>query len=192
MKTPFLLLAMTLLFFSCTKKNQPDTKPAQQAESTKVLMLKVDYQTNTFLGGKELNLSGSSNSFTITNEYDPPQDFGYLKLKYQELDQQIFDGGIVWMGNGTINYPQNIQAANQFASVTTNDIVYPTNGLEDVFNPYNEPRDPAPAWLAIQHKVKVREYLAANPTATVKVFLYASSRGPGNPAEWQWIFFLKN
>ena len=56
----------------------------------KVLMLKVDYTTNTFLGGKELVFFANSDSFSITNEYQPPGDFGYLKLYYEEINELLF------------------------------------------------------------------------------------------------------
>jgi hypothetical protein len=49
-----------------------------------------------------------------------------------------------------------------------------------------------PIWLSIQNKIKVREYLASNPNATVKLFLFSTRVGLGNPVEWDWIIFLKN
>ncbi len=155
-------------------------------------MLKVDYLTNTFEGGKELGFSNTTASFTISNQYLPPSDFGSLKLKYQELNETLFEGTIIWMGLGQIYFPQNILAANQFTSVTTTDIVYPANGFQNVFNPSNQVYDYTNAWLSVQRLVKVREYLKSNPAGSVKIFLYTPSVGIGNPAEWDWIIFMKN
>ena len=51
---------------------------------------------------------------------------------------------------------------------------------------YNE------VWTSVQSLVKVRQYLYSNPNASVKLFLYTPSVGIGNPAEWDWIIFMKN
>ena len=181
----YLTFIALFLLMACSKNAN---KPTPSSGS--VLMLKVDYTTNTFEGGKEFSFAKSSPTFTIKNEYVSPGDFGSVKLIYNELNELLFDGTIIWMGTGKIIFPQNIQSAAQFTRVQTNDTVYPTNGLENVFNPYNESYNYTNMWLAIQSSAKVRDYLTANPSVTVKVFLYTPSVGVGNPAEWDWIIFL--
>jgi hypothetical protein len=174
------------LFFSCTKPNDPDTSPG------KVLMLQVDYLTNTFEGAKEISYSAAPSTFTLSNEYIAPSDAGSIKIKYLELNEILFDGTIIWAGRGDIKLPANISPANQFNSVTTADIVYPAAGFQNVFNPHDNIFDYAPVWLAVQKLVKVREYLKANPNTSVKLFLYTRSVGAGDPADADWIIFLKS
>lgn len=183
-------IAIILLVISCSKDNNETIAPT--TNSTNVLVLKVDYTTNQFEGGKELSFTNTASAMTITNQYVPPGDFGSIKLKYQELNETLFDGTIVWSGLGQINYPQNLLNANQFDSVMTTDFVTPIAGFENVFNPNNSTYNYNTIWTSIQRLVKVRQYLNSNPNATVKLFLYTPSVGVGNPAEWDWIIFMKN
>lgn len=189
MKPLLTIFGITLLFSvtSCSKKL--DT-PANTS-SNNVLLLKVDYLTNAFKGGKELTFTNQASTFTVTNQYASPGDFGGIKLTYQELNETLFNGTIIWMGLGQILFPQNLLPANQFDKVATTDFVTPA-GFQNVFNPQNQPYDYTPIWMAVQNIVKVRQYLLSNPTATVKLFLYTPSVGFGNPADWDWILILKN
>ncbi|MDX9799310.1 MAG: hypothetical protein RBT05_10685 [Bacteroidales bacterium] len=173
-----------LLFSSCEE--------LERHHRSKILMLKVDYLTNHFEGGKELFFHQTSENFTIRTEYTPPGDFGNIKLIYDELNEVIFDGDIIWMGLGHINYPQNILPANDFDHVLTCDYYIPRGGFENVFNPQNTDYDYSPIWSSVQGLVKVRDYLRSNPDATAKLFLYTPSVGVGNPEDWDWIIFLKN
>ncbi len=122
----------------------------------------------------------------------PPGDFGNLKLKYKELNEVIFEGDIIWMGKGEMKYPLNFLRANEFNKVNTTNVVNPKAGFENIFNEYNQVYDYTPIWLSIERLVKVRECLNSNPNATVKLFLYTPSVGAGNPADWDWIVFIKN
>ena len=185
-----LLVSIIVTFFSCsTDENKKDiSNPIQN----KVLLLKVDYQTNIFEGGKELQFDSYQQNMTLVNEYIAPGDFGNLKITYQELNATIFDGTIIWMGLGEMNFPNNLLSPNQFEVTLSNDYVLPQSGFENIFNLDNIDYDYQNIWSSVQNRVKVREYLTSNPTATVKVFLYTPSVGVGNPADWDWIFILKN
>ena len=187
-KNIFFIAVGICLFFSCSKKY--DT--SKDSTANKVLMLKVDFLTNTFEGGKETTYSTTSSTFTTSIQYKAPGDFGNLTIKYKELNEIIFDGDIIWAGRGSINQPQNLLPVSQFDTVTTADIVNPAAGFENIFNLTNTIFDYAPVWSSVQRLVKVREYLKANPNATVKLFLYTPSVGMGNPADWDWIIFIKN
>lgn len=188
MRIKILAIIILISIFSCKKE------VIKKAISTtnNVLILKVDYLTNTFEGGKELTFNQSAQSFSIINQYKVPADFGNIKLIYQELNETLFDGTIIWLGTGQINFPHNIEPSNQFSIVNTTDTIYPINGFQNVFNLDNKVYDYSKVWLSIQNKIKVREYLKSNPNATVKLFLYTPSVGIGNPADWDWIIFLKN
>ena len=190
MKNIISFLSILILLTSCAVDNNQVAVPV--VPENKVLLLKVDYLTNTFEGGKEFTFANPTTTFTISNQYVSPSDFGSITLKYQELNEKLFGGTIIWNGTGTMNFPTNWVSANQFSSVPTFDFVNPINGFQNIFNPNNDTIDYAPIWASVQHLVKVREYLNSNPSATVKIFLYTPSVGIGNPADFDWIIFLKN
>lgn len=191
MKTNFFIIA-TVFFtlISCSKGNEETITPSTNPNN--VLVLKVDYTTNLFEGGKELSFTNTCSNMTINKQYISPGDFGNIKLTYQELNETLFDGTIVWNGLGQMNYPQNLLNANQFDSVMTADYVTPISGFENVFNPSNTTYDYDTIWASVQSLVKVRQYLISNPNATVKIFLYTPSVGIGNPEEWDWFIIMKN
>lgn len=191
MKTQTLtFIAFILTLVSCSKENTRQASPT--TTSNNVLVLKVDYNTNQFEGGKELTFADTSSNMNITNQYVAPGDFGSIKLKYQELNEILFDGTIVWAGLGQVNYPQNLLNANQFDRAMTTDYVTPVSGFENVYNPDNTVYNYNAIWTSVQGLVKVRQYLYSNPNATVKIFLYTPSVGVGNPADWDWYIFMKN
>ncbi|MFV0502049.1 MAG: hypothetical protein ACK5MH_10720 [Bacteroidales bacterium] len=181
---PFILLIIILSFSSC--------KNIDESGVSKVLVLKVDYLTNKFEGGTELTFTKSSPNFNIQPIYISPGDFGNISMIYQDINELLFDGSIVWMGKGYIKYPRNFIPANRFEIVLTSDYVIPKNGFENVFNPNNTNYDYSPIWSSVQSLVKVREYLRSNPNSTAKLFLYTPNVGAGNPEDWDWIIFLKN
>ncbi len=188
-KYVFFILTAICLCASCSKKNDTGITGASD---NKVLMLKVDYLTNTFEGGTETVFPNTTSGFTLSTIYKAPGDFGYIKIRYKELDTLLFDGDIIWAGLGRMHFPQNILPADQFEKVTTTDYVNPGAGFENIFNPGNLTIDYAPVWSSVQGLVKVREYLKTNPNATIKLFLYTPSVGAGNPADADWIVFIKN
>lgn len=189
-KSLFVLLVFVSLFSSCSEENAPDENTTD--EPNKVLLLKVDYLTNIFQGGKETTYTENSNSFTISHQSVPAADFGNIKLKYDEINQIIFDGDIIWMGLGQIHYPQNMLAANQFQIVLTDDIIFPTTSFNPILPQSNLGNNYNQVWMAVQNLVKVRQYLISNPAGVVHLYLYTPSVGVGNPADWKWIVLMKN
>lgn len=191
MKTKILpLIAFLFLFASCV--GDEDMSYTIPVQDNKVLLLKVDYTTNTFEGGKELIFNDTTSTFTIDTEYQSPGDFGGIQLYYQELNTKIFDGSIIWNGTGKVNFPESFEPASSFDVTLTNDFVFPTEGFENVFNPNNETYDYQTIWSAVQSLVKAREFVLSNPDAKARIFLYTPSVGIGNPQEWDWIIILKN
>lgn len=187
MKTKVLLFFFAVILISC---NSEDIKTGQDAKS-QVLMLKVDYTTNTFEGGAILGYTKKTDNFTINYEYKEPGDFGHIKLYYKELKQRLFAGTIIWMGKGEMIFPEKLEPANNFEIDPLKNYILPKNGFEDVFNPNNRNLDYEKPWSTIQNLVKVREFLAANPTQKAKLFLYTPSVGEGNPKDWYWVIYLK-
>jgi len=206
-KTTFILLtfAAMLILTNCQFIKEPDfdpnskTKPKPEPNpntNNNVLMLKVDYTTNTFEGGYEFTFPQETETFNISYIYNPPGDFGDITLFYQELDEKLFAGGIVWMGCGRITYPELEQwlPAEAFEITELKNLIYPKNGFESIteFPLDGFGYDYSQAWVAVQSLVKVREYLNNNPEQKVKIYFYRPSVGIGNPPDWKWIIFLKN
>ncbi|NUY81145.1 hypothetical protein HUK80_09590 [Flavobacterium sp. MAH-1] len=192
MKSKNLLLMLSLVLLSaCTGDDATSSPNIDPVTGNKVLMLKVDYTTNEFEGGTEFTFDEPATTFTVTNEYQEPGDFGWVKLYYDELDTKIFDGEIHWMGLGTLHFPESFEPADSFQHVLTDDYATP-NGFENVFNPSGQEFDYNQPWSHVQGLVKVRQYLQSNPEASAKIFLYTPSVGIGNPADWDWIIILKN
>ena len=188
MKTKILFFLLIGFLLSCHSHNEVlegNSAPNQ------VLMLKVDYETNTFEGGTEFNFSTQTDHFTIVNEYKEPADFGSVKLTYKELNETLFAGTMHWMGLGKMTFPKEVKPANQFNAVGNDNLVHPLNGFENIFNPNNLQLTYEKPWHSVQGLTKVREYLKANPTQKVKLFLYTPSVGAGNPKDWDWIIYLK-
>lgn len=191
MKANILLLSIIGLLIGCNS----DDDSAGVNQVNQVLMLKVDYNTNTFEGGKEINFSEKSEVFSIINEYEAPGDFGSVKLIYEEIDEVLFYGTIIWMGKGEMEFPKSLRPASEFEVVLTQDYYYPGNGgFENVFDPndlFENDFDYTEVWNSVQSLIKVREYLNSNPNQTVKLFIYTPSVGVGNPADWDWIIYMK-
>lgn len=185
----FLVLIPLFIFSGC---DDPDTDCDLDNSTNKVLMLKIDYTTFNLEGVKEFNFSQQTDSFTIVNEYLPPGDFGYLRLIYKELNQQLFYGTIWWDGLGEMIFPVSLESPNDFESVTTNDVIFPLNGFNSVFQYPNTDLDFFNIWLNIQHLKIVRQYLHTNPNQKVNMFVYTPSVGGGDPLEWDYFVFLKN
>lgn len=181
-----LIGVLTLFAFSCTKKT------CQDENDNKVLMLQVDYITNVFEGGQEIELGAYNSSFATDVDYQAPGDFGSIKILYQPTNQTLFHGTIHWMGLGQRIFPASLIPANNFELAITNDFITPSAGFENIFNPTNTPYFYMDAWSAVQKYQKVRAYLQSNNASPVKIFLYMPSAGPGDPTNWKWILFLKN
>jgi hypothetical protein len=184
-----LFFALVCIQVSCVSNSNTDSNTS--LTPNKVLLLKVDYETNTFEGGNETTFSSSTASFTLTKQVIPPGDFGNIKLFYSELNYKLFDGDIIWMGNGQIHFPTSFLPANQYIFLNTLvPIADPV--FENVYNPDNTNYNYSEIFNAIRYLEIVNQYRASNPNATVKLFLYTPGVGVGDPSQWKWIFIIKN
>lgn len=206
MKKIILSVSLLALLASCSgdDANSPVNQQPETTFSTenpanpgggenKVLMLRVDHDTFAFEGGKELTFDAAS-TFTIASEYVSPGDFGSVTLLYDELDQPLFDGTIIWMGLGEMSFPSALDAADSFATIEDGVVQPELSQFEEIEyaeGDFGEP-DHQSIWTAIKNIELVKEYRDANPEAKVSLFLYAPSVGIGNPAEWDWFVILKN
>jgi hypothetical protein len=73
MKTKILTFtAIVLTLISCSQDNDVTNTPTTTPNN--VLVLKVDYNTNQFEGGKELSFTNTASDMTVTNQYVPPYE----------------------------------------------------------------------------------------------------------------------
>lgn len=182
----YALLAVSL--YSCYgSATQPEPE-----SNNKVMLLQVDYLTNEFEGGIELNFDVDTPAFTISYVLDEPMDLGSMKLFYEELNEMIFYGTIHWMGLGERIYPETLMSKDSFEMVLTSDYKLPKNGFHKVLDLPGLTNDVETPWASVQGLVKVREYLESNPEAQVNMYLYTPSVGEGDPADWDWYVIMKN
>jgi len=193
MKNIILTLLISFgILFSCCKNNDPVIPCSSKNE---VALLKVDYLTNTFEGGKELIFSANPD-FTISSTYQPPLDFGAVQLFYEELNELIFNGTIVWMGLGTRSYPATLDSESDFTTINTitqkpNDSLF-KNVMYDNYAFYPDTINYSDIWNSINNLELVSNYMNSNPGGKVNLFLYTPSVGYGNPVDWDWYIILKN
>jgi hypothetical protein len=172
---------ITVLFFlsllGCTKDG-----------CSKILLLKVDYMTNTFEGGHEQILSkgiSDSDTIPIIVEYAPPGDFGNIRLIYKPGSETIFDGSIIWMGTGKISYPKSFYDPGNYPKLSYQ-INFPDSSriqYLDYFSPRN--LDYSNIWESINDLEIVSEYLSSQKK--IVFFLYTPSVGAGDPNTWDWF-----
>ncbi|RZJ61037.1 MAG: hypothetical protein EOO45_23730 [Flavobacterium sp.] len=194
MKKKFLLFGLIATMISCSDDDAKKSGTIDPAANN-VLLLKVDYQTNAFEGGKELTFEDAQN-FTIEPVYNSPGDFGDITLNYGELDENIFAGTIVWNGMGQRTYPASLDAVNTFGVADSalpmpalsqfKKVEYGQNGA------YPENINYTAIWAAISDLQKVIAYRAGNPDAEISLFLYTPSVGVVDEAAADWYVILKN
>ncbi|MDR0830923.1 MAG: hypothetical protein LBN95_12570 [Prevotellaceae bacterium] len=198
MKTLKTLLFAAIVIFTASCGNcdcMPPPEPLDSA-NTQILLVQVDYTTNTLVSGKTLYFESFAPNFTVAADYKSPGDFGYIKLFYSEINEMIFYGDIIWMGCGGIHFPTEWTPAVNFSGVPTDDLRFPQNGFDTIYNNENQefgfPEEGFnAAWCQAQSLQIVRNYLQANPEEKVKVYFYMPSVGVGDPADWKWIFILR-
>lgn len=196
MKKIILLLAcVALVPTGCSEDSATQPIDGGFNMANKVMLLKVDYLTNTFEGAKELEFDDNA-SFTITSEYNSPGDFGDVSLYYGELNQPLFKGTIVWAGTGHMTFPLSMINPEDMQRLEPNVPMPPVSDFEkvmyDQYSYYPDVIDHEAIWNSIDDIVEVKQYRQHNPTGKVYLFLYTPSVGYGNPAEWDWYVILKN
>ena len=95
MKKIISFLSLFILLTSCSNDgaiaNLNSTGLLFEPETNKVLLLKVDYTTNTFEGGKELTFDSNTTTFSTNYQYVTPADFGSIKIFYKKIkNNRIF------------------------------------------------------------------------------------------------------
>ena len=192
-----LVVLTALSVLACKKTSEPaklQTNPIAQptTPSSKILMLKVDYLTYNFEGGKEINLSQSmltNDSIPIKIDYKSPGDFGNITLYYKPTNDKLFDGSIIWMGKGNMTFPAQLDSASTFVKINNATTQPLSSRFQLIFN-QNQTPNISSIWNAIQKLKIISNYLPNNKK--IGVFLYTPSVGIGDPADWDWFIFMSN
>ncbi|TXD82066.1 hypothetical protein ESY86_17695 [Subsaximicrobium wynnwilliamsii] len=190
---PITFILMLALLFSCS---EDATEAIDDLQESDVLMLKVDFTTHAFEGGTQIVVAEPSSDFDITSSYQAPGDFGGIQLYSANSNTLLFDGTIIWMGLGLMEYPASIKPASSFETLEE---ALPLPSAEafskvmyDEYAYYPEDMNLATIWSAIDKLAVVKDFRQSNPEAKIQLFLYTPSVGIGDPADWDWMLFLKN
>lgn len=177
-----LSILFSIVFGGCSHDNP---------NKTKILLLRVDYLTKTFEGGKELILETPTyigDSLPILIDYQAPGDFGNIALSYKTVDYKIFEGSIIWMGCGEINYPA-FNTSSHFSTQATEIEMPDTSAIQYIHTEKSIVSDDLIAiWNSVNHLKAVSEY--AKSHKKIGLFLYTPSVGIGNPADWDYFLLF--
>jgi hypothetical protein len=98
---------------------------------------------------------------------------------------------MIWDGMGEVLIPEALDDPDEFESVLTDDVVFPSRGFIPIFNQFNNNFDYFNLWMSIQNLKKVREFLQLNPNQKVKIFLYAPDFY-NHFSNWDYYIFIQN
>lgn len=198
MKKLSIIGVITLLLVTSCTKDENNT-----SDNGSLLLLEVDYVTNTFQGGKEYKYSSAIQTDTVPVKasYISPCDFGELAISFEPFLNMpavdtIFKGVIRWQHTGEVVVPQAFDPVNNFASTADLTNNTPSNSQFQVIyiDDHCMPASYAPIWSAIGDLSKTKEYY--NPNKKIGIFLYTP--GVGYPddqvnkhqEEWRWFIIM--
>ena len=172
-----------------------DNNNTTNNQNRDLIFLKVEYQTNTFLGANQFHF----NNIPLTNElpfeeiYIQPADFGSYTLKYTPTDEIVFDAPIHWLSY-SYNYPVSLTpnafpVSNESATFTLSNAVFfiPTlyyleqEFIDTDFN-YDE------IWNAVKNLEITNQYV--NQGAKVGFLFYTPGLGIFQPETAAWFVIL--
>ena len=151
----------------------------------------VDYTTNNFLGGYQVELKNSFDSLVMACDYKSPGDFGDVTWYNKTDDTKLFAGTIVWMGKGRCTYPEKIREPSSFNALAQNHITaMPTFKRlyhNEFHNDIDEDVNYNPIWKPLESLQDVSWLM---PNSPAYIYLYCPSVGFGDPKDWYWVIFL--
>ncbi|PLX24633.1 MAG: hypothetical protein C0599_01840 [Salinivirgaceae bacterium] len=161
-------------------------------ESSHILLLKVDYTTYAFEGGKEIPISddvAGADTIPIDLDYNAPGDFGDVTLYYKPTNEMIFSGEIIWMGLGEISFPRSFDPADSYSQLNL-PIEKPENSMFQYIPNGSGINTVAydSVWIGIQNLKIVQKYM--NSGKKIGFFIYTPSVGAGNPADWDYLVIM--
>ena len=150
-----------------------------------ILISKVDYLTFRYKGFYAMNVNGKIDSVAeipFVAEYEPACDFGSIKLFYNDKNNLLLNGTIIWNGCGSLVFPDNFRAGLPL------EVSLPYPGQERIayidnqgkYTTVDNERDLQHIWESVS-KQKEFQYYYANSSKKVAVYLYTPSVGMMDP-----------
>ena len=160
-----------------------------------ILISKVDYLTFQYKGFYALNVSGKIKDgelIPVVSEYQSPGDFGFIKLYYNNTDNMLLNGTIVWNGCGALTFPESFRAGLPVSE----GIPYP--GIEHfarlnedgTYIETNNEWEMQHIWQSVSYQKEFQHYFG-NSTKKVAVYLYAPEEGLFNPYSAYYLVFTE-
>jgi hypothetical protein len=183
-------LGLFILAISCKKKEV--LKPS---ELKKVFLLKVDYASNKFLGGKEFSYllnSSTADSLPITRRIITNSISNRLIFRYGTNLDTIFDGTEIINGQGKVNFPSAFDNAIFYFKNQTN-LTKPDNSKFQVlyYNISSVPIEYDSIWKGVRNLEIVQSYVTKNPSSKIGLFLFQPSLVEQNPGDWKWYLIFR-
>lgn len=120
-----------------------------------------------------------------------PGDFGSIAFRYTDTGDTLLYGSIIWMGLGTLEYPENFLPATRFGKLSG---AAREPGAKEYYNIY-PPLSPAEfearadtAWAAVNRLDITWDFAMKNYRAGF--YLYPPSVGAFDPRAAKWIVYL--
>jgi hypothetical protein len=160
-------------------------------DSMNLGILVLDYQTYAFEKGA-LSIhppcdKEDADSLPFTIKYNPPYDFGDISFFYSLNQERLFYATIVWMGQGSITWPDFFLPADSFETQKS-DIVPP---LSVQYFSFGQPillQQADSVWNAVKSLSVVKDF--SRQPYRVGIYLYPPSVGAFQPSVAKWIIFL--
>ena len=160
-----------------------------------ILISKVDYLTFRYKGFYALNVTdkqNTGNEIPFLAEYQPPCDFGYIKLFYHNHNNLLMDGTIVWSGHGELSFPASFRAGRRLNSSMPypgQDHISFINNGGDYTNVTDE-NELQRIWQTLSRQEEFQHYYG-NTQKKVAVYLYTPSVGMSNPTYAYYLVFTE-
>lgn len=186
----YFYLILVVLISSCKKDEE-----LQPEQLKKVVMIKVDYRLNKFLGGKEFSFfvdNSTSDSLNIIRSYTVNDTIGTLTLKYGDNKDTIFSGTEITNGQGKVIYPSSFDNSIFYFKLQGTTVTKPSNDrFQVLYHDLPEAIQYDSVWKAVSNLEIVSNYVSKNPSSKIGLFLFRPSVVEVNPGDWKWFLIFR-
>lgn len=161
------------------------------SQSNSFLILKLDYKTNQFEGGKELMLKGPKDlgsDLLVESQFRQPMDDGDIKFMYSPTQTNLFEASIIWMGSGQIYNPTALINPSTF-QLLTSPLSLPNKLIKELSPNYIADRDFMKVWQSINKLDIVKDYI--NSPKNIGLSVYTPSVGRTDTSRAKWIVIMQ-
>lgn len=185
---------ITLLLATACSKDDTGTP-----KNGSLLLLEVDYVTNTFVGGKEYvysQTSISTDTVPLKAFYISPCDFGELVVRFEPTRDTIFNGIIRWQHTGEVIVPERVNPSDEFEFLPSSARIKPENSqFQPIYiDQHCYPSSFAEIWDPISRLKATSSYFDSNKK--IGIFLYTPSVGypddeiNRHQEDWRWFIVM--